>query len=156
MANLNTAAIQIAAENNETWSNSTETFDSTILESLASTIGLNETDEETLSFDDQLTDVGIEEETPNVEDVGIIIEVSQRVVDDNISGNTSDTKITKTNSARLKKRNNCFSCIFMSYCLSFIALNVLSLQVNTVDRCFHESIYNQISLIKYQSSIFNC
>jgi len=85
MANLNTAAIQIAAENNETWSNSTETFDSTILESLASTIGLNETDEETLSFDDQLTDVGIEEETPNVEDVGIIIEVSQRVVDDNIS-----------------------------------------------------------------------
>ena len=83
MANLNTAAIQLAAENNETWSNSTETFDSTVLESLASTFGSNDTEDETLTADDLLTDVGFEEdETSSVEDSDVIVEDKDAIVED--------------------------------------------------------------------------
>ena len=83
MANLNTAAIQLAAENNETWSNSTETFDSTVLESLASTFGSNDTEDETLTADDLLTDVGFEEdETSSVEDSDVIVEDRDAIVED--------------------------------------------------------------------------
>ena len=58
----------MAAENNETWSNSTETFDSTMLASLAS-LAFNETEEQTTeTSDDQLTDVGIEEEEEEEEE----------------------------------------------------------------------------------------